>query len=261
MKSDLEEEIKKVDMDLDLEKLLNKVKLFKAILQKADDVQKLVQTDETELISEGEIHCVESGNLSLEIPAIYDNEKVYPLTGDERAAGRECTVAKYEKAGMNFGSEKSGGKCENEFEKSTVKAARRKVHIETFLDLRERKLFSGAWGSKTVKKLADLYLDYRQMLNRLNPPSKTTVTHYAPLKKVTKVTEKRNFVVEQKAENYAKIYNEIHKNGPIEILLPKCCKEIFENKDSQNCENYFTGLTASTTRIRCLNVFFCDAVA
>uniref|UniRef100_A0AC34G5W5 Retrotransposon gag domain-containing protein n=1 Tax=Panagrolaimus sp. ES5 TaxID=591445 RepID=A0AC34G5W5_9BILA len=224
MENDLKEEIKKLDLDMDMEMLLKKVKIFKAVLHKSDDIKKMIEKDndkpEIKPLGGIENHCVKSGRFDIEIPEICDGEKTCTVIGNETTPG--CNIYEEAETVKQAGSAKKTCKNGNigaNFEngKYTVFAVSCKTSIGKILDHRERKLFSDAWNSKTVKKLADHRCDYREKLNRLNPPSKTTVLYFASLKEVTKTTDfaKINFVVKQKAENYAKMYDVIDEKDTV----------------------------------------------
>uniref|UniRef100_A0AC34GF86 Uncharacterized protein n=1 Tax=Panagrolaimus sp. ES5 TaxID=591445 RepID=A0AC34GF86_9BILA len=231
MENILKDEIKKLDLDtnMDIEMLLKKGQILKAVLKKSDDMIKMAEKDKDEPkfkpLSGIQNHCVESGRFHMEIPEICGGENACTIIGNESTTG--CTIFKEARTEQQAESAKKkckngnfDAKFESENEKCTVFAVSCKTSIRKILDHRERKLFSDAWNSKTVKKLADHRCDYREKLNRLNPPSKTTVLYFASLKEVTKTTDfaKINFVVKQKAENYAKMYDVIDEKDTVKEL-------------------------------------------
>uniref|UniRef100_A0A914YNL9 Uncharacterized protein n=1 Tax=Panagrolaimus superbus TaxID=310955 RepID=A0A914YNL9_9BILA len=67
------------------------------------------------------------------------------------------------------------------------------------MDIRERKLFK---DDKDVKKPQENFYDFREKLDRFNPPSEATVTDFAPLKKATTASDfVDKHIVEQEDEN------------------------------------------------------------
>uniref|UniRef100_A0AC34GGB2 Uncharacterized protein n=1 Tax=Panagrolaimus sp. ES5 TaxID=591445 RepID=A0AC34GGB2_9BILA len=96
MENILKEEIKKLDLDtnMDIEMLLKKGKILKAVLKKSDDMIKMAEKDkdEPEFKPLGGIknHCVESGRFHMEIPKICDGEKACTVIGNESTTG--CTI-------------------------------------------------------------------------------------------------------------------------------------------------------------------------
>ena len=220
MKSELGEDIKNLDLDCDMEKLMSKVKILKAVLQKFDFVKNWIEKEkiqpEVEPPASGDDKnaCVEPRKFHLETPVSHDSNKFCLILGDEKPkehenAGKRNFVGKYAEESVSY-----------------------EASMEKILDLRERKLFSYASDMKDVKKLTDRRenLDnFRGKLNLLNPPSEAI--YFAPFKKAKKDFVKSDFVVKQKA-NYAKR----ERNGVDELL--KCSKIIIGN-ETQRCSNNF----------------------